>query len=91
MPGDLDQRLRQIARQRFTAAQNLSSSQRRQTRMAGEHAPCRGSRLDGADLLRFDLRPQAFRITRGIAVHQHHAGPRDQRQIQLQRGDIEGQ
>ncbi|MCY1509140.1 hypothetical protein D9M68_434720 [compost metagenome] len=39
MPGDIDQRLRQIGRQCFTAAQHLTSCQFRQTRMAGEHAP----------------------------------------------------
>ncbi|MNN38591.1 hypothetical protein D3C81_1525970 [compost metagenome] len=89
--GDRAQAARQIGRQGFATAQHLAAGQGRQARMLGEHAPGRRRGLDRGHLLLFDLRPQALRITGGVAVHQHHAGATDQRQIQLQDRDVERQ
>ncbi|MNF46169.1 hypothetical protein D3C84_273240 [compost metagenome] len=91
LAGHPDQGARQVRRQRFAAAEHLPPGQFRQARMLGQQAPGRRRGLDRADALLGDLRPQALRIAGGVAVDQHHAGAADQRQVQLQRGDIEGQ
>ncbi|KAF1072467.1 MAG: hypothetical protein GAK45_00171 [Pseudomonas citronellolis] len=85
------QRIGQFRRQCFAAAEEAAIAQARKVFMAAEQGPGAWSRLDHRDALLQRGAEQARRIARDVTVDQHHAGADQQRQVQLQGRDVEGQ
>ena len=84
------QRLRQLGRQRLAATQQLQPGRAAPPRR-DEAAPRRRCRLHHRAAGLVHPRQQPLGIDRLLAARDHDAAPADQRQVQLQPRDVEGQ
>ncbi len=83
--------VRELGGQRLAAAEEAATIQAREVLMAAEQRPGARRRLDHRHALLQCHAQQARRVAGDVAVYQHHAAADQQRQVQLQRGNIEGQ
>ena len=81
---------RQTLRQRFTSAKHLQPGISGPSRLH-QHAPSRRRCLHHVDAKMFEQTNQSHRIDRILARGQDHGSPRDERQVELQAGDVERQ